>query len=95
MRLPLIYIRAFENDYRSITSVKWKSYIAMTTILVGSLATTTTFTISSNIDTYVDYMVDQNGGPKVLLQNMDTKNHFTKSDLQKLKGYIYGSRTWV
>jgi putative ABC transport system permease protein len=94
-----IFYRAFIAAYRSITSVKWKASIAILTILIGALAITTTFSISSNVDVYVDYLIEQNGGPKVSIQNYSHKDKFELNDLKKFenisvikKAYITGSK---
>lgn len=77
--------RAFENAFRTVKAVRWKSYIAMTTILIGSLAITTTFTISQNVDGYVEYLIDQDGGPRVTAYNFDQKVYFNQKDLDQFK----------
>ena len=78
-----IFNRAFIAAFRSITSVKWKAGIAILTIFIGALAITTTFSISSNVDVYVDYLIDQHGGPKVTIHNYSEKNKFEPNDLKK------------
>ena len=94
-----IFYRALIAAYRSITSVKWKASIAILTILIGALAITTTFSISSNVDVYVDYLIDQNGGPKVSVLNFSHKNKFEPNDLKKFenisvikKAFMTGSK---
>lgn len=77
--------RAFENAFRTVKAVRWKSYIAMTTIFIGSLAITTTFTISQNVDGYVEYLIDQDGGPRVTAYNFDQKVYFNQKDLERFK----------
>lgn len=85
MRWTLIPIRAFESAYRSVNAVKWKSMISMTTIFIGSLAITTTFTISKNVDSYVDHLIDKNGGPRVSAVNFSSREKFSNLEIQKLK----------
>ena len=85
MGLLRIFIRAFENAYRSVNAVKWKSGISLITILIGSLAITTTFTISKNVDGFVDYLIEENGGPKVSAFNFATDAKFGDEELQKFK----------
>ncbi len=80
-----IFNRALIAAFRSITSVKWKAGIAILTIFIGALAITTTFSISSNVDVYVDYLIDQYGGPKVSIHNYSQKNKFEPNDLKKFE----------
>ena len=80
-----IFLRAFKAAYRSISSVKWKASISILTIFIGALAITTTFTISSNVDVYVDYLMNQNGGAKVSIFNFSPKAQFEPSEIKKFK----------
>ena len=85
MRFLRIIFRAFENAYRSVASVKWKSSISIMTILIGSLAITSTFTISQNIDGYIQYLVNQSGGPKITAYNLTRDIPFTLIDMEKFR----------
>ena len=85
MRILRIMIRAFENAYRSVASVKWKSSISIMTILIGSLAITSTFTISQNIDGYIQYLVNQSGGPKITAFNFTKDIPFTLQDMEQFR----------
>jgi putative ABC transport system permease protein len=80
-----IFLRAFKAAFRSISSVKWKASISILTIFIGALAITTTFTISSNVDVYVDYLMNQNGGAKVSIFNFSPKAQFEPSEIKKFK----------
>lgn len=84
--LFLIFTRAVFSAYRSVSSVKWKSMISMITIFIGSLAITATFTIGSNVDTYVDYLININGGPKVTAYNYSQSEIFSENDLKIYRG---------
>ena len=64
--IPRVIIRAIENAFNSVLAVKWKSAISMMTILIGSLAISATFTLSENLNLYVEYLIEKSGGPKVL-----------------------------
>jgi ABC-type antimicrobial peptide transport system permease subunit len=50
---------------RSVYSVKAKTWMAMTTILVGSLAVSAAFTLNENMKRYVENLLEENGGPKI------------------------------
>jgi putative ABC transport system permease protein len=80
-----LFLRAFSSACRSITSVKWKAVISILTILIGALAITTTFTISSNVDVYVDHLINENGGPRVTVMNFAPGAKFTNKEIQKFK----------
>lgn len=85
LRLFFIISRAFENSYRSVSAVRWKSLIAVSTIFIGALAITTTFTISSNVDGYIQYLIEINGGPRVTVINDGVEVHFSKNDIEKIQ----------
>jgi putative ABC transport system permease protein len=85
MRRLLLFLRAFEAAKKSIASVKWKAAISILIIFIGALAITTTFTISSNVDVYVDYLMDQNGGAKVSIFNFSPKMQFASTEIEKFK----------
>ncbi len=56
---------AFHLATRSVSSVKAKTAMAMTTIFVGALAISSAFTLNENMKSYVEILLEENGGPKL------------------------------
>lgn len=81
MNFFLIFYRAFESAFKSLNSVRWKAGISILTILIGSLAIAATFTISKNIDSYVSFLINKNGGPKITILNLSKSLTFTPEDV--------------
>jgi ABC-type antimicrobial peptide transport system permease subunit len=84
MTIWMIFYRAFQNSYRTVVSVWWKSAICSITIFVGAMAITTSFTISQNVDSYVDYLVNENGGAKITAMAFGENEVFTQKHVRSI-----------
>jgi ABC-type antimicrobial peptide transport system permease subunit len=84
LNLPKIFFRSFLSAFLSLKALKWKSLISIITILIGAMAITATFTISHNVDTYVNYLINLDGGPSILAMNQG-KSGFDKEDINYFK----------
>ena len=85
MNLLRVIRRIFSLSCRNVSAVKWKALISVSTILIGSLAITATFTISENIDVYVKYLIDENGGPKITTYFYSQTENVENSDFDKIR----------
>ncbi|MBT7608270.1 MAG: ABC transporter permease [Bacteriovoracaceae bacterium] len=76
--------RAIGNAYKNVTAVKWKSFLASFTILIGSLAISATFTLNKNLDKYVEYLINKDGGARIYAYKKGREETYTKAQMELL-----------